>query len=170
MKLMRANTPGGFSLVEVTLAVAIASVAIITFLGLLPLGLDTSRKTSTRLANSTILEQVVQNLDGMLWGANNAYLPTTGTKQRLYFNEEGAQVPAGSLDMTYLVEVEYRGPASLPKDTGTQTYLQRALIRIANTSSQAFQFPTAGGGGGTTAGTMNGTNFTVYSYLFAKTR
>jgi len=44
------------------------------------------------------------------------------------------------------------------------------LIRIANTSSQAFQFPTAGGGGGTTAGTMNGTNFTVYSYLFAKTR
>ena len=164
MKLMRANTRGGFSLVEVTLAVAIASVAIITFLGLLPLGLDTSRKTSTRLANSTILEQVVQNLDGMLWST----VPTMGTKQRLYFNEEGAQVPAGSLDMNYLVEVEYRGPASLPKDTGTQTYLQRALIRIANTNSQGFQFPTAAGGG--TAGTMNGTNFTVYSYLFAKTR
>ena len=66
--------------------------------------------------------------------------------------------------MTYLVEVEYRGPANLDTDSGTQSYLQRALIRIANTNSSGFQFPNAGGG------TMNGTNYTVYSYLFAKTR
>jgi uncharacterized protein (TIGR02598 family) len=167
MKLIRANTERGFSLVEVTLAVAIAAVAIITFLGLLPMGLETSRKTSTRIANANILEQVVQNLDGMLWGTNNSNLPNPGMKQRLYFNEEGSQVPSGSLDMTYLVEVEYRGPANLDKDSGSQNFLQRALIRIANTNSSGFQFPSSNSG---TSGTMNGTNYTVYSYLFARTR
>jgi len=167
MKRIRANTERGFSLVEVTLAVAIAAVAMITFLGLLPMGLETSRKTSTRIANANMLEQVVQNLDGLLWGTNNGNLPSPGTKQRIYFNEEGTQVPSGSPDMTYLVEVEYRGPAYLDKDSGSQSFLQRALIRIANTNSAGFQFPTSGGG---TSGTMNGTNYTVYSYLFAKTR
>ena len=169
MKLIRANTERGFSLVEVTLAVAIAAVAMITFLGLLPMGLETSRKTSTRIANANMLEQVVQNLDGLLWGANNSNgnVPSLGTKQRLYFNEEGPQVPSGSADMTYLVEVEYRGPANLDKDAGAQSFLQRALIRIANTNSAGFQFPSSSGG---TSGTMNGTNYTVYSYLFAKTR
>ena len=167
MKLIGANTNRGFSLVEVTLAVAIAAVAMITFLGLLPMGLETSRKTSTKIANANMLEQVVQNLDGLLWGSTNSNVPSIGSKQRLYFNEEGTQVPAGSADMTYLVEVEYRGPASLPQDTGTQSFLQRALIRIANTNSSGFQFPSSGGG---TSGTMNGTNYTVYSYLFAKTR
>jgi len=162
MKHMRANTRSGFSLVEVTLAVAIASVAMITFLGLLPLGLDTSRKTSTKLANCNILEQVVQNLDGQLWST----LPKPTTKQYLYFNEEGTQVTAGSLDMTYMVELEYAGPASLPQDSGTQTYLQRAYIRIANTNSSSFKFPSANGG----TAQMNGSNFTTYSYLFAKTR
>ena len=156
-------------MVEVTLAVAIAAVAMITFLGLLPMGLETSRKTSTRIANANMLEQVVQNLDGLLWGANNSNgnVPSLGTKQRLYFNEEGTQVPSGSADMTYLVEVEYRGPANLDKDAGAQSFLQRALIRIANTNSAGFQFPSSSGG---TSGTMNGTNYTVYSYLFAKTR
>ena len=163
MKLIRANTQRGFSLVEVTLAVAIAAVAMITFLGLLPMGLETSRKTSTRIANANMLEQVVQNLDGLLWSA----LPDKNATKRLYFNEEGTQVPSSSADMTYLVEVEYKGPASLPQNSGTQTYLQRALIRIANTNSAGFQFPSSNGA---TSGTMNGTNYTVYSYLFAKTR
>ena len=167
MKLIRANTERGFSLVEVTLAVAIAAVAMITFLGLLPMGLETSRKTSTRIANANMLEQVVQNLDGLLWGANNGNVPSLGSKQRIYFNEEGTQVPSGSTDMTYLVEVEYRGPANLDKNSGAQSFLQRALIRIANTNSSGFQFPSSSGG---TSGTMTGTNYTVYSYLFAKTR
>ena len=166
MKLIRTNASSGFSLVEVTLSVAIASMAIITFLGLLPLGLETSRKTSISLANSTILEQVVQNLDGMLWGDKNKNIPQTGSKKRLFFNEEGAQVPSGSADMTYLVEVEYKGPASLPKDTGTQTYLQRALVRIAGTNNSSFQFPTSSSG----SGVMNGTNYSTFSYLFARTR
>ena len=128
-------------MVEVTLAVAIAAVAMITFLGLLPMGLETSRKTSTRIANANMLEQVVQNLDGLLWGANNGNVPSLGSKQRLYFNEEGTQVPSGSTDMTYLVEVEYRGPANLDKNSGTQSFLQRALIRIQTPTAQGFSFP-----------------------------
>ncbi len=167
MKTIRTNIPHGFSLVEITLAVAIASLAIITFLGLLPMGLEMSRKTSVSLSNSNIREQVVQNLDGMLWGDKNSNVPQLGTKKQLYFNEEGTQVPSGSADMTYLVEVEYRGPASLPKDTGTQTYLQRALIRIARTNSSSFQFPTTSS---SSSGTMNGSNYTTFSYLFAKNR
>jgi uncharacterized protein (TIGR02598 family) len=174
MKLIRANTERGFSLVEVTLAVAIAAVAIITFLGLLPMGLETSRKTSTKIANANMLEQVVQNLDGMSWGDNNSNLPKPKETKRMYFNEEGAQVPSTSTDMTYLVEVQFAGPAYLDNDSGSagnssgsQDFLQRALIRIANTNNAGFQFPSSSGG---TSGTMNGTNYTVYSYLFAKTR
>jgi uncharacterized protein (TIGR02598 family) len=47
MKLsLNTRAAPGFSLVEVTLAVAIAALAMITLLGLLPQGLEMSRKSA----------------------------------------------------------------------------------------------------------------------------
>lgn len=81
----------GFSLVEVTLAVAIASLAIITLLGLIPQGLEMSRKTGLLTNNSHILEQIIRDLENTQFSLLPA--PGAATNQRRYFNDQGQEVP-----------------------------------------------------------------------------
>lgn len=60
---IKSHSQAGFSLVEVTLAVAIAALAIITLLGLLPQGLEMARKTAMMVNDSNILEQITHDME-----------------------------------------------------------------------------------------------------------
>jgi len=146
----------GFSLVEVALAVAIAALAIITLLGLLPQGLEMSRKTSLSISNSSITEQVIRNLENTQW----SQLPTIGKKIRYYYNNEAAEVAASSDELTFVAEVEFMGPSYLPQQSKIkQNYLQQVIIRIANSNTSKFEFlPT------------KQLTYTTNSYCVAKTR
>lgn len=155
MKKTRFISANGFSLVEVTLSVAIASLAIITLLGLLPQGLEMSRKSGIAVSSSNIMEQVTRNLENTQW----SLMPAKGKKVRYYYNEEGAQVTEDSKELTYLAELEFMGPAYLPKVNAQQQFLNRVKIRIANTGNTKFEF-----------GTTNQLSYTVSHYLVAKTR
>ncbi|OYW26293.1 MAG: hypothetical protein B7Z47_07745 [Chthoniobacter sp. 12-60-6] len=64
--LIQSRSRAGFSLVEVALAVAIAALAIITLLGLLPQGLEMARKTSLMVSDSNILQQITHDM-GSEW-------------------------------------------------------------------------------------------------------
>lgn len=152
---LNSRAVSGFSLVEVTLAVAIAALAIITLLGLLPQGLEMSRKTALMTSNSNILEQVARDLE-------NAYfnkLPTQVLTK--YFNDQGAEVKQDSKDIVYVVQIDpdVQYPASLPKSATNQLYMKRFIIRIATTSSPDFKF-----------GEDNRISYSIYSHLVAKTR
>lgn len=143
----------GFSLVEVALAVSIASLAIITLLGLLPQGLDMSRKTLLMINDSNILEQVTRDLES----AQFTLLPAANVRR--YFNDQGREVLQNAKDLAFVVQVEPQVIAALPKSEMTQPYLKRMIIRIATTSSPTFVF-----------GNNNILSYNTFNHLIAKTR
>ena len=57
----RRNGPAGFTLVEVVIAMGIVVVALIPLLGLMPMGLNTSRQA----IDTTIQAQIVQHMTGL---------------------------------------------------------------------------------------------------------
>lgn len=143
----------GFSLVEVTLAVAIAALGIITLLGLMPQGLAMSQKTSLMVSNSNILENVIRDLEN----AQFSLLPTA--KVRRYFDNDGYEVKADSPDITFIAEIDPSRPAALPRAEATQLYLKRMIIRVATTSNPSFEF-----------GANNRASYVTFNHLIAKTR
>lgn len=143
----------GFSLVEVTLAVAIASLALITLLGLLPQGLEMSRKTALLTTSSNILEQVARDLENATFNL----LPVAKTTK--YFNDQGTELKTGSKEIVYVVEIDPADPASLPQSATSQLYLKRFIIRIANSSNPDFRF-----------GQDNRISYSTHHHLVAKTR
>lgn len=149
----RRRSHAGFSLVEVTLAVAIAALAIITLLGLLPQGLEMSRKTGLITSNSYILEQIVRDIENAQW----ANIPNT--KVRKYYNNQGIEASKDSNEITFVVEIDYTLLASLPKQATTQPYLRRVVIRMANSGNADYQF-----------GTNNRQFYSTFNQLVAKTR
>ena len=152
------RSASGFSLVEVALAVAIAAVGIITCLGLLPEGLEMSRRTAQMAINSNILEQLIRDVENAGW----PYLNTQTGRVKKYFNDQGSEVAADARDLTYLVEIDYSNLAYIPaatSDLQTQSNLKRLVIRIATTTNPNFEF--------------NGKNpalYTTFNYLVAKDR
>ncbi len=125
---------GGFSLVEVALAVAIAALAIITLLGLLPQGLEMSRKTSQLTTNSNILDQVIRNYENMQFSS----LPSGKTLK--YYTDQGLEVTSSSNEISYVVQIDPQQKASLPKTETEEPFLCRLVIKVATTSSASFNF------------------------------
>lgn len=152
-----ARAVGGFSLVEVTLAVAVASLAIITLLGLLPQGLEMSRKTGLANTNSSIVEQVIRDLENVPWSKLTA---RTGANSKLImlFNDQGIKQPTGSKDVSFVAEVTLF-QASLPKSESDQEWLRRTVINVAASSNPDFKFEED-----------NRLSYVTYNHLLAKTR
>lgn len=147
------RSQAGFSLVEVTLAVAIAALAIITLLGLLPQGLEMARKTALMVNDSNILEQITHDLEN----ATFDNLPTQTFKK--YYNDQGREVQQDAKDLAYVAEIEPQTVVALPKAEKTQPYMKRMVIKIATSSSPGFVF-----------GTNNTPSYVVFNQLIAKTR
>lgn len=163
----RFRSAAGFSLVEVTLAVAIATLAILTLLGLLPQGLEMSRKTGLLTNYSNIVEQVVRDLENTeyaLLPAQQTGVGGTGAnalaeKSRRYFDDQGQRVAEDSPAISFVAEIDFSQPAALPRTEQTQKYLRRVIIRIAPTSNTGFQF-----------GQDNRLSYSTFYHLLAKNR
>jgi len=155
MKPRHPASAAGFSLVEVTLAVAIAALAIITFLGLLPQGLEISRKTSQLTLHSNVLEQIIRDLDNASWET----LPTS-TDVRRYFDDQGVEVTADSERLTLVAKMDFSQPTTLPVSSTAQKFLRRVLINVATTGNATFSFD---------PGQKNFT-YSSYHHLVAKSR
>lgn len=123
---------------EVTLAVAIASLAIITFLGLLPQGLEISRKTSMMTLHSNVLEQIIRDLDNAAWDT----MPT-GQNERRYFDDQGVEVDASSQRLALVVQMDFSQPTHLPDQTSSQRFLRRVIVNMAVTATPGFDFSSA---------------------------
>ena len=86
--------PGGFSLVEVTLALGIAAFCLITLLGLLPLGMQTNQSAVSQTAAASILSSVVADLRATARSnpTSPQYDITFGTAKLLYLDDQGRVV------------------------------------------------------------------------------
>jgi uncharacterized protein (TIGR02598 family) len=150
----RGTASAGFSLVEVALAVAIAALAIITLLGLLPQGLEMARKTSIISTDSNIVEQIIRNLENMKW----TDIPANGVTNK-YYTDQGLEVMSSSLEISYVVEIDFKQQAALPLAENVEPNLRRVIIRVAPSSSKSFTF-----------NANNKISYTVFNHLIAKSR
>jgi uncharacterized protein (TIGR02598 family) len=82
----------GFSLVEVVLAVGIMGLGVVTILGLLPHGLELSRKSFNEQAHTRIVDAIAAELQNSSWADMAGVQNQGGT--RFYFDDQGLRIPS----------------------------------------------------------------------------
>jgi uncharacterized protein (TIGR02598 family) len=79
---------GGFTLVEVTLAIGIISFAFVAMFGMLPVGLNVSRQAM----DTTIEAQIVQRMKTQALQTDFSRLDELSSSEELFFDDQGKPV------------------------------------------------------------------------------
>lgn len=113
-----------FSLVEVTIALGIAAIALIAIFGLLPIGAQTNRNATSQTAAVNILAAVTADMRATPNGLTTSgqYHITFGTGQTFYFDELGNFVVSiPSATSKYRLDISYPTTSGL---TRAPTYVR----------------------------------------------
>ena len=135
----RALAPHGFSLIETVLALGIMSLAITALLGLLPHGLEMSRKAANASAQTRIIDLIQNKL------SNNSFasLGLLSADQTLHFDDQGELLDDGH-DLTGSVYVARvvadQKNVTLPGSGAIELTLLRFQVQIASTPRPEFDF------------------------------
>lgn len=86
----------GFSLVEIVLAIGITSFALIATLGLLPVGLNTLRESSTQTAVANISQYVRGELQQISFNPSTSFNVQNLNSTTYYFTRDGVKTDANS--------------------------------------------------------------------------
>lgn len=141
-KLPCRRATGGFSLVEVVIAVAITALGVVTLLGLLPHGLELSRKTANELATTRIIQQLIGEVQSTDWTEMDAI----GSGGNRLFDDQGIEITSGndaSTRTSYVANVVVNDPdLELPQPGSgvIQQHLRRVTVNIAAVPNVQFQF------------------------------
>lgn len=128
--ISRPTTQHGFSLVEVTLALGVAAVCLVSIFSLLPIGLRTNQNATEQTASADIMGAVIADLRAtpvtsprggartspqfsISIPANPVGAATTST---LYFTSEGTFAPSANTNSRYLLTITF-----LPNGTGPRS-------------------------------------------------
>lgn len=116
-----------FSLIEVTIAMAIAAVAVVTLLGMIPQGMETMRDAGDEAIMARIHQQVLNELQVADFEALNTY-----DKLEIYFDAQGEELgdnrgsgspQKGSFNHIYSARVTVpQGGQSLPESVGAAMF------------------------------------------------
>lgn len=141
----------GFSLVEVVLAVGIMGLGVVTILGLLPHGLDISRKTANEQAQTRIVDQISGELQSSDWVTLGGVV---GAPYVYQFDDQGLRTLDDNVT-SYVARV--RLPEQTEGDNGMRVpgrtvdgvrnrNLRRVSIEVATAQTRDFNFdsPPAG--------------------------
>lgn len=151
----------GFSLPEVAIAVAIASMGILTLLGLIPAGLENLRQAGDSISSSRICQQMIGELQAADWGTKTdsgvgwSKLADYHGAVR-YFDGEGTQIPAtesGSLSssheqtLSYVAKFEVVDTGATPTLPGGGTVARadsrKVIVHVAVSPQANFDFSKA---------------------------
>lgn len=88
------NRSRGFSLVEVTIAMAIASVALVTLMGLLPQGMETMREAGDKAIEARITQQILNELQLTPFDdkTGNSLLDSHYDGLEIYYDSQGEEL------------------------------------------------------------------------------
>lgn len=95
---------GGFSLVEVVLALGIVSFAMVGIMGLLPVGLDAFRQSINLTVESQIAQQIINNAQVVPYDKLAGYTH--------FYDENGSEVASGDPQQIYTATVSLTNPAA----------------------------------------------------------
>tara|TARA_R110000850_G_scaffold17996_22_gene54651 strand:- start:2977 stop:3558 length:582 start_codon:yes stop_codon:yes gene_type:complete len=166
MKLVKKTEAGGFSLVEVTIAMAIAAVAVVSILGLLPQGLDTMRAAGDEAIQARIHQQILNEIQMTPFNAKETNSAVEAfNKLEIYYdgqgeelgNSKGSSSVKGSFDHIYTARVTLpkAGSDSAPDSVGgakfdgvtfskggseVNKYIRPVVIEIAPVGGLADKF------------------------------
>ena len=154
-----ASSSNGFSLIEVTIALGVLSICLVTLLALIPAGLNSNRTSLSRTQATSIASAVAADLQLTDKGdlvtpkfkitvpaAGAGSTMVTGAPQVLYFADRGnATGEAGdgvTMDSRYRVTVGFAPPAAGRKSST----MYRILVSEVSPADAANQWPDASRG------------------------
>ncbi len=108
-----------FSLVEVVLAIGVASFTLLGMVALLPIGL----KTAKEAADATTQSQIVQYCRNQLELTPFANLSTAWTSQTLYFDNQGLPTTSTDAEQIYTVKFNVGNVGLSTNGVATVAYL-----------------------------------------------
>jgi len=117
---------GGFSLVEVAIAIAIISVAFIPILNLVPMGMNNFRNSSDTSIGAQISQQVVNQIQ-----ETDFTTLLTAKQPTLYFDAYGGALPSAN-GALYNVCVRVSQAPVLPGAQSGNQNLATVIVQIAN--------------------------------------
>lgn len=141
-----------FSLVEVVLAVGIMAVGVVTILGLLPHGMEMSRKTANEQAETRIVDQLIGELNATDWTTMSGLVSAGNAGITRFFDDQGLEITgsAGSIQelLNYVARVSFVDSAEaakgmpMPSKSGRaiNPNLRRVQIEVAPVPDPQFNF------------------------------
>ena len=101
--------PAGFTLVEIVIALGVATFCLIAILGLLPVGVQTTRDATSETAANSVLASVIADLRVTPPGStiSQQYQITFGTPKTLYFDAAGQFTTAVGLTSKLRLDVTF---------------------------------------------------------------
>lgn len=145
-----------FSLVEVTIAVAIAAMGFISLLGLLPHGINMARNSAEMSVGSKIIQKLSGDMQSMSWSR----ITWTGYGPLRFFTNEGREMTAADTSAEDMAaSLAYVASVYVPKQaldvilpagssggsaSGTpEPYLRRVKVCVATSADSTFDFNSA---------------------------
>jgi uncharacterized protein (TIGR02598 family) len=137
----RPRRPGGFSLVEVTIAMGIVATVMIALLALLPYGMDNVREAKGTQVQARIANEIIGELQVADWGKEPNYAKLHEYDQKvLRYDGEGTMIEdtseknKGNTIYKARIEVPVTKEVLLPGQGGQKDqgrYLRRVTIKVA---------------------------------------
>ena len=131
----RVNRIASFSLVEVTVALGVGAFCLIAILGLLPVGVQQNRDSSSQTAATTIIRNVIADMRATPKTSNTSaqYQIAFGNSRTLFFDGSGHASTSTGPDSRYQLNI------SFPTNNGTfaATYAHLTLSWPADANPSA---------------------------------
>jgi len=149
----------GFSLIEVTISIAITAVALVALMGMLPAGMKTMREATDRAVETRIHQQVLGEIQLAEWDNRFKFdYRAPGGDGVHFYDDQGIEIESGDPDFdfkhvyTARVSVPKQGdklPASINGDTYQGVFvpgepsadpnLQLVIVEITSVNDPAFE-------------------------------
>lgn len=153
-KKPRTSLRSGFSLVEVTIAVAIAALGFITLLGLLPSGINMARQAAQMSTGARIMQKLSGEMQSVSWED----ITWTGYSPLRYFTSEGTEILAGqaadpkelAAQLAYVASIQLPDqpldvmlPGGAAGTKAAAQHVRRVRICVASSNDPSFNFASA---------------------------
>lgn len=152
----------GFSLIEVTISIAITAVALVSLMGMLPAGMRTMREAGDRAVETRIHQQILGEIQLTAWATRAQY--DSGISGVWFFDDQGIRIhksgtqadPNFDFSHVYSARVSVPGMGNqLPQSIGGASYtgvvvpgkplpdpnLQLVIVEITSVIDSALESP-----------------------------